>query len=207
MTLDYADQRYYASSYGRFNTVDPYQASAGPSDPGTWNRYSYTAGDPVNRNDRQGLLFAVCDGYEGSDDPFGGCDDGGWGGGGGGIWYDQPPSGGNGGGYKGPGGSATSPPPPPCEQLPAGATTTFLTGKGSPLASDVSQIMQVAQQDKIDPTLIAALAIAENGQKMNNPFALGPNGSSTYPTLNAAVTAVGSTLDKYIYTWNETSVS
>ena len=28
--FDYADQRYYASTYGRFNTADPYRASAGP---------------------------------------------------------------------------------------------------------------------------------------------------------------------------------
>jgi len=79
-TLDYADQRYYANAYGRFNTADPYHASAGPSDPGTWNRYSYTAGDPVNRNDRRGQDYVLCDGYEGDpDDPTGGCDDGGWG--------------------------------------------------------------------------------------------------------------------------------
>jgi RHS repeat-associated protein len=31
--LDYADQRYYASSYGRFNTADQYQGSGRPSDP------------------------------------------------------------------------------------------------------------------------------------------------------------------------------
>ena len=49
--FDYADQRYYASTYGRFNTADPYMASAGPGDPGSWNRYSYTRGDPVNRRD------------------------------------------------------------------------------------------------------------------------------------------------------------
>jgi hypothetical protein len=30
-------------------------ASAGPSDPGSWNRYSYTRGDTVNRGDRRGL--------------------------------------------------------------------------------------------------------------------------------------------------------
>ena len=34
--LDYADQRYFASTYGRFNTADPYQASGGPGDPGSW---------------------------------------------------------------------------------------------------------------------------------------------------------------------------
>ena len=50
--FDYADQRYYASTYGRFNTADPYRACErghGPGDPGSWNRYSYTGGDPVNR--------------------------------------------------------------------------------------------------------------------------------------------------------------
>jgi RHS repeat-associated protein len=56
-TLDYADQRYYASSYGRFNTADPYGGSAHPKNPLTWNRYSYVAGDPVNRNDRHGLCM------------------------------------------------------------------------------------------------------------------------------------------------------
>lgn len=53
--LDYADQRFYASSYGRFNTDDPYRASAGGSDPSSWNRYSYVGGDPVNFTDRSGL--------------------------------------------------------------------------------------------------------------------------------------------------------
>src|ERR1035437_1246496 len=78
--LDYADQRYYASSYGRFNTADPYQASAGPEDPGTWNRYSYTGGDPVNRNDPQGMLWEVCN----FNADVGPCEgDGGWDGNGG----------------------------------------------------------------------------------------------------------------------------
>ena len=53
--FDYADQRYYASTYGRFNTADPYRASGGSSDPGSWNRYSYVEGDPINHLDRQGL--------------------------------------------------------------------------------------------------------------------------------------------------------
>jgi RHS repeat-associated protein len=53
--LDYADQRYYVNNQGRFLTPDPYQASIGPSDPGSWNRYAYTRGDPVNRVDLNGL--------------------------------------------------------------------------------------------------------------------------------------------------------
>ncbi len=55
--LDYADQRFYASTYGRFNTPDPYQGSAGPGDPGSWNRYSYVGGDPVNRLDLAGTCW------------------------------------------------------------------------------------------------------------------------------------------------------
>ena len=53
--LDYADQRYYSNQFGRFTSPDPYKASAGPSDPGSWNRYSYVQGDPVNHTDRSGL--------------------------------------------------------------------------------------------------------------------------------------------------------
>ena len=40
--LDYADQRYHQPGMGRFMTPDPYKASGGPSDPGSWNRYAYT---------------------------------------------------------------------------------------------------------------------------------------------------------------------
>ncbi len=50
---DYADQRYYARVAGRFLTADRYKASGGAADPGSWNRYSYVQGDPVNFNDPQ----------------------------------------------------------------------------------------------------------------------------------------------------------
>jgi RHS repeat-associated protein len=53
--LDYADQRFYASTYGRFNTPDRSWDSAGADNPGSWNRYNYASGDPVNRNDPTGL--------------------------------------------------------------------------------------------------------------------------------------------------------
>jgi RHS repeat-associated protein len=52
-TLDYADQRYYASTYGRFNTVDRGPANLGA--PQTLNRYTYVGGDPVNSSDPSGL--------------------------------------------------------------------------------------------------------------------------------------------------------
>jgi len=49
------DQRYYASAYGRFNTVDPFGGSVRPNSPSSWNRYAYALGDPINGNDPQGL--------------------------------------------------------------------------------------------------------------------------------------------------------
>jgi RHS repeat-associated protein len=53
--MDYADQRYYGVGSGRFLTPDPYRASGGPADPGSWNRYAHTRGDPINRYDPHGL--------------------------------------------------------------------------------------------------------------------------------------------------------
>jgi RHS repeat-associated protein len=58
--LDYADQRWYSSVAGRFLTADPYQASGGVGNPGSWNRYGYVEGDPVNRTDRSGLQADIC---------------------------------------------------------------------------------------------------------------------------------------------------
>jgi RHS repeat-associated protein len=53
--LDYADQRYYSSSFGRFTTPDPFKPSADPQNPTSWNRFTYVLGDPANKNDPQGL--------------------------------------------------------------------------------------------------------------------------------------------------------
>ena len=58
-TLDYADQRFYASTYGRFNTPDRYGASAKLKDPTSWNRYAYVLNDPVNGYDPTGLIKYV----------------------------------------------------------------------------------------------------------------------------------------------------
>jgi RHS repeat-associated protein len=52
--IDYADQRFYASTYGRFLTTDPEASSAKANDPGSWNRYAYVRGDPVNYQDKTG---------------------------------------------------------------------------------------------------------------------------------------------------------
>jgi RHS repeat-associated protein len=56
--LDYADQRFYASSYGRFLTPDPSNSTptspSNPRAPQSWNRFSYVTGDPVNQMDPAG---------------------------------------------------------------------------------------------------------------------------------------------------------
>ncbi len=53
--LDYAGQRYYASTQGRFISPDPFAKSAHPSRPDSWNRYSFVNNDPINRVDPDGL--------------------------------------------------------------------------------------------------------------------------------------------------------
>ena len=50
---DYADQRYYGVGTGRFNSADPSKGSSA-GDPGSWNKYAYVGGDPVNFNDPTG---------------------------------------------------------------------------------------------------------------------------------------------------------
>jgi RHS repeat-associated protein len=68
--LDYADQRHYASNFGRFMSPDPYKGSARVSNPTSWNRYTYAGSDPANLNDRTGLEDeeTYCDVY--ADDPY-----------------------------------------------------------------------------------------------------------------------------------------
>jgi len=53
--LDYAQNRYFAASQGRFTSADPYVMSGGMGNPQGWNRYAYVAGDPMNAYDPTGL--------------------------------------------------------------------------------------------------------------------------------------------------------
>jgi RHS repeat-associated protein len=53
--LDYAEQRYYSSSLGRFVSPDPYEKSAKLGSPDSWNRYAFVSNDPINRTDPNGL--------------------------------------------------------------------------------------------------------------------------------------------------------
>lgn len=91
---DYAVNRYATPGYGRFLTPDPYRASKGgadPAHPGSWNRYAYVQGDPINFHDPHGLFILAA-----TDDSGPGDGSGGEGGGDGGnddsdlyYWYFQ----------------------------------------------------------------------------------------------------------------------
>jgi len=52
--LDYFEARYYASTQGRFTSVDPLLASAKRMNPQTWNRYSYGLNNPLRYTDPDG---------------------------------------------------------------------------------------------------------------------------------------------------------
>jgi RHS repeat-associated protein len=52
--LDYANQRYSSSQFGRFMTPDPNSGSGQAGNPQSWNRYAYVLGDPVNGIDPTG---------------------------------------------------------------------------------------------------------------------------------------------------------
>jgi RHS repeat-associated protein len=52
--LDYAQNRYYARTIGRFTSPDPSEPGD-PSNPASWNLYAYVEGDPVNSIDPEGL--------------------------------------------------------------------------------------------------------------------------------------------------------
>jgi len=66
--LDYAKNRYHQPGMGRFMTPDPYGGSISLGNPGSWNRYSYVGGDPVNGLDPLGLCNAILGGITQSDD-------------------------------------------------------------------------------------------------------------------------------------------
>jgi RHS repeat-associated protein len=59
--LDHTKWRKYDSTAGRWTSPDPYRGSMAVSNPQSFNRYSYTQNDPVNRIDPTGLV--TCFGY------------------------------------------------------------------------------------------------------------------------------------------------
>jgi RHS repeat-associated protein len=58
---DYAGQRYTSPGMGRFITPDRGTGGARPSNPGTWNLYAYSGGDPINNIDPLGAEYCSVD--------------------------------------------------------------------------------------------------------------------------------------------------
>jgi len=52
--LDYFHARYYSAAQGRFQSPDPGNAGADPSDPQTWNGYAYVNNNPLMFTDPDG---------------------------------------------------------------------------------------------------------------------------------------------------------
>lgn len=59
VNLDFAQNRYYHFSHGRFTTPDPVMASADATNPQTFNRYAYTGNNPINITDPTGLIWGI----------------------------------------------------------------------------------------------------------------------------------------------------
>ena len=94
---DYAVNRYHQPGMGRFLTADPSRRSMVPGNPGSWNRYAYVTGDPINGRDPTGMDSGLTEEYcnANPDDPdcqagdycegFKTCEPGSAGGDGGGV--------------------------------------------------------------------------------------------------------------------------
>jgi hypothetical protein len=108
-----------------------------------------------------------------------------------------------------PGWSTPAPPSPgtTCEDLLVDAISGFLDLKYPSLASYASEMEMVGVYDDIDPRLIAAIAVGENGTAKNNPFGLGGNGSARFSSIDAAIQKVGAFLNKLDYRYGETTVA
>ncbi|MCC7307410.1 MAG: hypothetical protein IT173_07580 [Acidobacteria bacterium] len=55
-SLDFAEARMYANTYGRFTAVDPLLASGKSANPQTFNRYIYVLNNPLTLVDRTGTF-------------------------------------------------------------------------------------------------------------------------------------------------------
>lgn len=60
-SLDYMHARYYSAGVGRFLSIDPVIKKGAMGSPQLWNRYTYTANNPINRLDPDGRNWFYID--------------------------------------------------------------------------------------------------------------------------------------------------
>lgn len=65
--LDYFGARYYSSTQGRFTSPDEPFIGQDEPDPQTWNLYSYTSNNPLNRSDEDGNRWFYRQGKDGAE--------------------------------------------------------------------------------------------------------------------------------------------
>lgn len=209
---------------------DPYQASGGPSDPGSWNRYAYVGGDPLNRVDPTGKAW--CLDYLRSCDPA--CESG--------ICEDGPNGGGGGGGggegnfcgadsFFSPGtacftlittvptieGMGNDKKATGCEAQLTARIDGFLMGKGSPLAGLGSTFVGNAKSAGVNPYLLVAISGAESSfgtsgssRRTSNAFGLMTRKGEDYVLKNfngdwsAGIAQVSRTVDNMFIKGNIT---
>jgi RHS repeat-associated protein len=183
------DQRYYSPGMGRFMTPDPMKGGKAAR-PGSWNKYLYVHGDPVNFRDPAGLNEASPDdgcGDEEEDLPcfsVTGYGDGDDGGGGGGGYYDPCD-------YDPDGCDITDPTPTPDPQKQPKKGKGGKKKKSGPPAPCDSPILQsqylteYAQMGKdlnVNPMFIMAVSLQESGWNLSHVY--GTNSSSNGQPLN-----------------------
>jgi RHS repeat-associated protein len=57
--MDWFNVRDYDPAQGRFQSVDPGNAGADPSDPQTWNMYAYVGNNPLSYTDPSGMFISA----------------------------------------------------------------------------------------------------------------------------------------------------
>ena len=159
-------------------SADPFKQAADVTDSGSWNKYSYTRGDPINRKDPAGLADFYAEGVAfHCEQTKEGCPDG----------NNDNPSGGAGdvdngsshGGGGGGGGGSSTPSLNRFRMLSAdcqkGLTDAVSTGNMSPeiaagarlaaldRANASASVIQNAVGDSVDWAWVAAIGIRESG--------------------------------------------
>jgi hypothetical protein len=191
-------------------SADRFQRSASVYDSGSWNKYSYTRGDPVNRTDHRGTCDETILDFDSGDGSGGdGCDAGDSGSGAGlncsanNLVYDP-----NTNSCQEPQSTSincsatpTAPgcqggtPTPTCEQTETAYVAAYLTKYNSPLAAYASTIVADSDAAGLDDRFIVALAGVEttygthglNSWRTNNAF---NNGHQDFSTLGEAINSV-----------------
>ena len=201
---DYADQRYYDSIKGRFLSPDPGGLkSVSLRDPGSWNRYAYVQGDPVNFTDPTGQAGYCPSGTHAVYvSPFDSYCAGDTGSGSSGGDYNGMETVNSGDVASGGGGSAPTPapkerpkrrPPAPCDSpIMQSQYLTIFGDMGRHLGVDSLFVMSLALQESgWNLSHVYGTNAASNGQPLNNLFGSTYAGGNNiaYPTVRASADA------------------